>query len=136
MSKYVINASVVSDDGKVTMYLGVKDDLDPLFLYRVDNSALIHSDGTNLDWQEIDAICQFERMMQVKNAKFNLNPIMRVEYVGAYATLVKLEYLGDFFYMDHRNGEVWDEKGKLRYDILEVLQEQERRDRIKDANFV
>ena len=75
MSKYVINASVVSDDGKVTMYLGVKDCMDPLFLYRVDNSALVHTDGTNLDWQEVEAVCRFERAMQIKNAKFSTQPI-------------------------------------------------------------
>ena len=75
MSKYVINASVVSDDGKVTMYMGAKDDIHLLFLYRVDNAALVHADGTSLEWQEIEAVCQFDRAMQIKNARFNINPI-------------------------------------------------------------
>ena len=60
----------------------------------------------------------------------------RIEYVGTYGVIIKLEYLGEFFYMDFRNNEIWDAAGKLCYHILETLREQERRDRVKNANFV
>lgn len=75
LSKYVINASVVSDDGRVTMFLGTIDGFDPLFLYRVPHGVLVRRDGSDISSEEIMAIVKFERAVQIKNAKFTINPI-------------------------------------------------------------
>lgn len=50
--------------------------------------------------------------------------------------LLRYKYQGNYFFKDFSTNEMWDVAGKLRYEILEMLQEQERRDRVKNANFV
>lgn len=60
----------------------------------------------------------------------------RFELDGVYDVLLRYKYQGNYYYRDFSTNEMWDVAGKLRYDILEMLQEQDRRDRVKNANFV
>lgn len=60
----------------------------------------------------------------------------RFELDGVYDVLLRYKYQGNYYYKDFSTNEVWDATGKLRYEVLEMLQEQDRRDRVKNANFV
>lgn len=60
----------------------------------------------------------------------------RFELDGVYGVLLRYKYQGAYYYKDFSTNVVWDATGKLRYEILEMLQEQERREDIENANFV